>query len=636
MTRRLVAACLLCSLVLLALAGCARIGVRPVSLNDRAGRLDRNALNSDRPSERTLRFLRQRDLEAALAADPEAMLMALDAEARAERDREAVFALAELCYLEAGRNKADQDKAAMFHLSSAVYAYLYLFDAGFRPQLDIYHPYSRQAMEFYNRSLANYILYSRAQGIEYAKGRELPWLMGRVRLAERHSNLAFAAEEVESFHLAYEFEVRGLSPQQVRLGLGVPIAVVRRPPDAATLSVAERYTPAVRQTYAASLLLRLDAAPGKERHGRLVYEADFEVHDPMKTDFLDIAGARVPLEIDLTTPLAFMMQNTPEPSGLEGMLNPAAWEKLTRLYMLQPYDPDKIPVVFVHGLLSSPTTWAPMFNGLMGDPELRARYQFWFFRYPTGNPVIHSAATLRASLDEVRRSFDPAGRNPAFNAMVVVGHSMGGLLTKTLVQDSGDRLWTDFSPKPLDSLTLAPEDRTALQQAFYFTRRPYVARVVFIATPHQGSEMALGTIGDIGRALITLPLTILKPLGAVTAALAQGATPPGSRAGREPKLMVTGVDSLSPKNPTLRTLADLPMAVPHHSVIGNEKKADTPGGTDGVVPYWSSHLDDAQSEKIVHSGHSAQDHPLAIREVRRILLEHLDNRAGQEAAALTP
>ena len=440
MPKRLPLVVLLLSLLSLAcLGGCARIGVRPASLDDRAAKLDRTALNSDRPSERTLRFVRQRDLEASLAADPETMLAAQDAEARDEKDREALFALAELCYREAVKSKGDPAKAAMFYLSSAVYAYAYLFDDTYRPVLDVYHPYSRQAMEFYNRSLANVLLYARATNLRYAKGKELPWLMGRVRLAERRSELTFSPEEVESFHLAYEFDVRGLTPEQVRLGLGVPVAIVRRPPEGDTLAPAERFIPPVRQTYAATIFLRFAPAADAAKPRNRIYEADFEIHDPMKTDALDVAGRRIPLESDLTTPLAFMMQNTPEPSGLEGMMNPAAWENLTRLYMLQPYDPNKIPVVFVHGLLSSPTTWAPMFNGLMGDPELRARYQFWFFRYPTGNPMLFSAGSLRASLDEARRVFDPDGNNPAFGDMVVVGHSMGGLLTKTLVEDYARR-----------------------------------------------------------------------------------------------------------------------------------------------------------------------------------------------------
>jgi len=609
--------------LLTSVSGCARIGVKAVSLDTRARELDRTALNSDRPSERTLLFLRQRDLETSWKTDAETMLTALDAEARSEHDRDAVFVLAELCYFESQKLKADPEQAARYALSGAVYAYLYLFDEQFQPKLDIYHPYSRKAMEFYNRSLANYILYVRSAGLSYAKGRELPWLRGKIRLAGRHSQLSFAPEELESYHLAYEFAVKGLSPQQVRLGLGVPLAVVRRPPAGDAVAAADRFTPKVRQTFATTVFLRFDLQPPKTPSGSIVYEADFEVYDPMKGDTLDMGQMRVPLEIDLTTPLAFMMQNSPEPSGFEGMINPAAWEKLTGLYMLQPYDPQKIPVVFVHGLMSSPWTWANMLNGLMGDPVLRARYQFWFFRYPTGNPVLYSAAALRAALDEVRRTFDPMGTNPSFNAMVVVGHSMGGLLTKTLVEDSGDALWKPVSQKPLASLSLAPEDRKALEAVFFFTPRPYVSRVIFIAVPHRGSEMALGAVGRLGRSLISLPLTVLKPLAAMASTLAHGLSHDGAKPVLPFNRQLTGVDGLRPDNPALKILVSLPLVVPYHSIIGNEKAADTPGGTDGVVPYWSSHLDGAVSEKIVRSGHSAQDHPLAVREVQRILLAHL-------------
>lgn len=615
-----------CLALLLLLSGCASIGVRPVPIRERADQFERTALNSDRPSERTLRFLRQRDLEAFLAADPETMLMSLDKTIGQEHEREVVFVLAELCFWQAKRSAGDPDKAAMFYRSSAIYAYRYLFDGTLRPKLHIYHPYSRQAMDFYNRSLAHCLLYARKTGLEYAKGKELPWLMGRIRLGDRRTDLSFAPEEVESYQLAYEYEVRGLSPQQMHLGLGVPIAVVRRAPQGHGEPVTERFLPKVRQTAAATLFLRLRPDTDPDRPNRQAYTADLEIYDPMRTDVLEVDGTPVPMEFDLTTPLALMLQNTPEPSGLEGMMDPGAWEKLTGLYMLQPYDPSKIPVVFVHGLMSSPTTWAPMFNGLMGDPALREHYQFWFFRYPTGNPLLLSAASLRAALDEAQRTFDPELRNPAFRSMVVVGHSMGGLLTKTLAQDSGETVWATFSKKPLSSLSLAQDVRTSLDRLVHFSHRPYVSRVIFLATPHRGSELALGLVGSLGRALITLPLTVLKPFGAVVAALAAGTAHAQERAQPDAARLPTGVDSLSPHNPVLKALTELPIAVPYHSVIGNEKKANTPGGSDGVVPYWSSHLDGAASEKIVRSGHNVHTHPLAIREVRRILLQHLSAR----------
>ncbi|MEA4856705.1 MAG: alpha/beta fold hydrolase [Solidesulfovibrio sp.] len=612
------------------LAGCARVGVTPVAVDTRAREFDRTALNSASPSERSLVFVRQRDLEAAWKADPESMLLALDREARRENDREAFFVLSELCWYEASRQGRDRERAASYFLSSAVYAYAYLFDDALLPALDIYHPYSRQAMAFYNRSLAEYALHARETGLAATPGKELPWLRGKVRLTARASQLAFSLEELESYHLAYEFAVTGLTPQQVRLGLGVPMAVTRRPPPPDERRVVDRFTPQVRQTFAATLFLRLAPEPDRKSTGALVYDAALELHDPMQGTSLDVAGRRVAMEYDLTTPLALMMQQSPEPNGLEGMINPAAWEKLSGLYMLQPYDPGKIPVVFVHGLMSSPSTFANVLNGLMGDPALRARYQFWFFRYPTGNPVLYSAAALRRALDEVRQTVDPRGDNPDFSRMVVIGHSMGGLLSKTLAETGGEALWARVSKIPLDSLAVPPDDKEAVRQAFFFTPRPYVSRIIFVAVPHRGSDLALGTIGRLGRALITLPATVLKPLATVGAALLHAMGPAAGKAG-EPAAVATGIDSLSPKNPVLLGLAEAPLTVPYHSIIGDEKAAGRTGGTDGVVPYASSHLDGARSELVVRSGHGAHEHPLAIREMRRILLLHLE-----EAPAAAP
>lgn len=629
MTTRRISTVLGWCLALALLAGCARIGVKPVPMDTRTREFDRTALNSSLPSERSLVFVRQRDLETAWKADAESMLLGLDREARAQKDREAFFVLAELCYYEGKKEHADKARAASYSLSSALYAYAYLFDDGLSPELDIYHPYSRQAMEFYNRSLANYALYAREAGLAYADGRELPWLRGKVRLTGRSSQLAFAPDELESYHLAYEFEVVGLTPQQVRLGLGVPMAVVRRPPPEASRTAADRFTPKVRQTYAATLFLRFSPHPEARTSGALVYDAALEVHDPMRGTSLTVEDRRVSMEYDLTTPLALMIQQSPEPSGLEGMMNPAAWEKLSGLYMLQPYDPGKIPVVFVHGLMSSPTTWANVFNGLMGDPELRARYQFWFFRYPTGNPVLYSAMTLRRALDEVRHTVDPDGTNPNFARMVVIGHSMGGLLAKTLAEEGGDALWAKVSKTPLDALAVSARDKAQVREAFYFSPRPYVSRIIFVSVPHRGSDLALGVVGKIGRALITLPATVLKPVTSVGAALLR-AMGPGARDKDMPG--ITGIDSLSPNNAMLQGLAEAPLVAPYHSIIGDEKQGGRTGGTDGVVPYASSHLDGAQSELVVHSGHSAHEHPLAIREMRRILLLHLQEGAASPAA----
>ena len=82
-----------------------------------------------------------------------------------------------------------------------------------------------------------------------------------------------------------------------------------------------------------------------------------------------------------------------------------------------------------------------MIETLAADPAIDGGFQFWTFGYSTGNPIPYSAYLLRRDLDEARRRLDPGKTDPAFDRMVLIGHSMGGLLCKMIAVDSGDRLW---------------------------------------------------------------------------------------------------------------------------------------------------------------------------------------------------
>src|SRR3954469_10731838 len=155
----------------------------------------------------------------------------------------------------------------------------------------------------------------------------------------------------------------------------------------------------------------------------------------------------------------------------------------TGLSILRPYRPGKIPVVLIHGLWSNPWSWARMIEDLEADAALSARYQFWTFGYSTGDPLPYSAALLRRDLDEARRKLDHDRADTAFGRMVVVGHSMGGLLAKMMVQESGTRLWQLVSERPAEDLAGDPADRDLFRSALIYKPRPEVRRVVFIATP---------------------------------------------------------------------------------------------------------------------------------------------------------
>ncbi len=298
--------------------------------------------------------------------------------------------------------------------------------------------------------------------------------------------------------------------------------------------------------------------------------------------------------------------------------------------MLEPYSPGKIPVVLVHGLLSSPLTWAPLINDLIADPVLRERYQFWVYFYPTSDPLLATAADLRRSIEDLRSDIDPQRRDGALDQMVFVGHSMGGLISRLQTVQSDDDFWKGQSDRPFDSLTLSPDAKAELQPLYFFPRQTSIKRVVFIGTPHEGSRISPSFVGQFANRLAGLP----KKLLAATKDLAQ--QNPGLALRYDLKNMPSSVDTLAPGSIDLVTLAAKPRPpqVLYHSIVGIapagtaqvERLFSGPEPGDGVVPYHSAHLPVANSEKIVAADHfHVHQHPLAILEVRRILFEHLES-----------
>ena len=282
----------------------------------------------------------------------------------------------------------------------------------------------------------------------------------------------------------------------------------------------------------------------------------------------------------------------------------------TGLSLPRPYQRGKVPVVFVHGLWLSPRSWSGMIGALGADESLRDRYQFWTYGYSTGDPLPCSADRFRRALDVVRAQVDPDGSDAAFDRMVLVGHSMGGLLSKMMVQESGARLWAVASTRPFDAVRGDPADLDLLRRALFFAPRPEVRRVIFIAVPHRGSHFARGPIPWLGDRLVRLP----DPLRGAYARLI-AANPPDFFESPFRDGLPTSIDELRWESPFLTALGEVPIVstVKYHSIIA---------GSDGVVSYASAHLDGAASELLVTAGHLCQDHPEVIREVRRILAEH--------------
>jgi pimeloyl-ACP methyl ester carboxylesterase len=355
-------------------------------------------------------------------------------------------------------------------------------------------------------------------------------------------------------------------------------------------------------------------------------DAVLALRRPSNDPFARVDGKVRPLEADFSAPISyFRPPNNLLLFDLMGILRGVNMMEKTVLYFLEPYDPSRIPVVFVHGLLSSPYTWVKTISGLQQDPEVRKRYQPWVFGYATGNPILYSALRLREELAKVDKVY------PNHLPYVLVGHSMGGMLTHAQVTTVTREMWEKdknigqtaksiFSNNSSDSLIV---------RAMTYHANPRIKRVVFICTPHRGSNMASNGIGKFGISLITLPVQLLSTVkDSLTSAEVAQLT--GSS-----KRLPNSITGLKPSNPAFPVVNEAPITVPYHSIIGDRGKGDCPTCTDGVVPYWSSHLDGAKSEQIVPGPHGSAELPQTITELDRILRLNLGLPATPRAPRTT-
>jgi hypothetical protein len=353
--------------------------------------------------------------------------------------------------------------------------------------------------------------------------------------------------------------------------------------------------------------------------------ASLVLHDSRITENVTLAGRSQPLAADLSAFGEYIMANKQvQMAGIKALLRSSQYMSKLGMIALEKPIGDRIPLVFVHGLMSRPATWENVINELGGDPVLQKRYQIYLFRYPSGVPIIYSAAKLRENLAKLHETLEKQGKGNLCHHMVLIGHSMGGLVSKGQVQDSGDRLWVNLLGGTPEKLELTPSEYEALRAYMEFDPNPSVSRVIFAATPHRGSKVADTTLAHIGRNLVSLPGQTFGNTFNVLETIVS----------RNPKLaelfakgMPTSVDNLSPESPYVKVATSLPFrkGVQLHSIIGNKdgRPLTDPKCSDGFVPYSSSHLDGVQSELLVRSDHGVHERPEAIEEMRRILRLHL-------------
>ncbi|MDP3851699.1 MAG: hypothetical protein Q8Q59_14430 [Luteolibacter sp.] len=348
-----------------------------------------------------------------------------------------------------------------------------------------------------------------------------------------------------------------------------------------------------------------------------------------KKDNARIGSATHTLAADWSAANAFYWQMCElDDLKIQNVILPDRYMEESGVYFITPYDPEKIPVVFVHGLVSSPDAFKNLINELAPEPWFRRRYQIWLYNYPTGNPWIFSSMKFRELMRETCAYARTKGHDRNLNRMVVVSHSMGGLITRSSVTDPKSVFYDANYTKPLDQLKVSAESRELIRNAALYQPLTEPERVVFLAVPHRGSPMATLRPAVWISKLIRLPKTLTIELFDNTM-LAMGDVVQGDDPSQR---LPTSINSLSPANRAtiaLNRLA-LPRNIVFHSVIGDRGKCNTPDSSDGVVPYWSSHVTPVASEKIVPCNHSVPDSPAAAEELKRILRLHLVSSLNTE------
>ena len=602
-----------------------RIGLRPIDDDAWFRQSQRSALTHSAPSDYAKQFLRQRDLLGKQRSDPLDVIGTIGDELRESPSRPTASVLAELCYLRAKRTRRKPDHSHELYTTALLYAYAYLFDEELGPPPNIYDPRFRLACDLYNRSLAKIVNLRNRPDHAWKTSLTVNSLLGPVEFVNSDWQLPDERAGYKIYHVAYEYQVTGLRNHYRTAGLGVPLIAVRRPVAPEDDSPEARlHPPKVSRTAPATLFVTFEDSVLADLGADHPRKAAVAMLDSATIDHIRVGDREVMLETDVTTPLAYMMMSREPISGLTGLFEGQQWEKRRGLHMLHPYQPDKIPLVLVHGLMSEPGTWLVMINDILGDPVLRERYQLWAFLYPTGNPMPYSAHLLRQALLDAREFFDPEHDDLAFNQMILVGHSMGGVLSRLMITSSGDHLYNAISDRPLDELGLSEEDTKLLEDVFFFEPLPFIRRVVFIATPHRGSDLADIGLAKLAAKSIELPARLTRVGNDLIGTLTKT-----GQAKRMMRRVPTSIDGLSPGSTFSLAIEQMTLApsVPYHSIIANYKEADTPGGSDKVVPYESSHLQGAVSEMIVKDVHTCTDNPRVVWEVRRILLLHLDESA---------
>lgn len=335
-----------------------------------------------------------------------------------------------------------------------------------------------------------------------------------------------------------------------------------------------------------------------------------------------VAGANhYELAGDVSAPFAQLLERTRlKRLAWWGMIGGAEIGKRSGLFLLDDYDPNKTPIIMIHGVAGSPLIWARLTNAIMGDPALHRRYQIWHIVYQSNAPLLVERYRVQHYMDEAWRVLDPDGHASARQGVVLIGHSMGGVIARLLCAQSTPEVWSAAFTAPVGSLHADAADLAALKNVFQFAPYPGVDEIIFMAAPHRGSPSADGLLGRLVGLLAWRHIEEMAGLMRVVAENPKAVQPALQSIFQTGH--ITSITSLRPDEPV--TLADeklMPVIGVRYDTIAGVLPGVKPPG-DGYVPLSSALLPGSTTTLIVHSDHKVPNRPEAIADALKILREH--------------
>lgn len=632
------------------LAGCAGVKVSFISSSDYMSLRRGDILSTGELSVYTKAALLVFGIDKKKCDDEEAACRKVLSETIGLDKEQRLSALAELWLKEAislDKKAVEQEHIEAIlnaYLETARHAYAYLFFTERTPDMRALEDRQTQVRDYYNYAVQKTLTilfeyyrrhlppdFDRHLSPDFDFEQDTQIQSGPWTLTIRNEDLRLAENRAlpEDLIPASSLSFAGLHNQYRRDGLGAELVAAT---SVKVVSASDAEVPFSETPFPA--VTAVLSVPGTGLDDVLsTREVVITSYDPYSRESVDLAGMTVPLAANFTSGYGLWLTRSGfAVQSLLTLIGKGDVLEVPRVYLMQPYNPDRHIVIMLHGLASSPEAWINLANEVLGDETLRQNFQIWQIYYPTNAPIAFNQHEISRAIKKTLEHFDPGGKARASQDILLIGHSMGGILARLMVSSSGDRLWDAFlKAYPLEGRRL-DRVKKELSPYLYFEPLPQVSRAVFIAAPHKGTPVAEIALVRWLSGFITVPLSVLGRFKEV----AQLLVDPGSANPVSLTRSFTSIDNLSNRDPFIQLTATLPVSpgVRYHSIIGNY----TPGlpledSSDGVVPYASSHLKGADSEKVIASGHSVQQTPDAIIEIRRIMRVHLEDSNRQAGDA---